>query len=373
MQQSPDAFILGTVQAGHRDEVHVDLAGQADGVLPADPRSADLHPGQASGVTVVGGDAATGEVRLAVTRAQPSQQWQALEEAGRTGAPVEGTVRAEVRGGLLVDVGVPAFMPASQVERAYVRDLAAYLGQVLSVRVLQCDRARHRIIVSRRALLDEEQHRRRDALWAELAEGQIREGVVKSLTDFGAFIDLGGVDGLLHVSAISWDRVEHPADVLSVGESVRVRILRLDRANQKVSLGRKQVDPDPWAAAVERYAAGNVVDGRVTRLCPFGAFVHLEAGIDGLIHISELADRPVRDPAEVVRVGEDVAVVVVRIAPDEHRLALSLRRLPSNAGAGAPEERAAAPTDGDALGAASEALRRGASAPEDGAASSETG
>lgn len=322
--------VTGTVLAVHRDEVLMDVGAKADGVLALpEAEAAGLSPGDRVQVRITGFDPETGAPRLARSSAPDPAVLQRIEDAQREGTALEGVVREQVKGGLVLDVGMRAFMPASQVERGYVADLAPYVGQTLRAKLLEFDRARNKVILSRRALLEEEARQRREAIWAELEEGQIREGVVKGLTDFGAFIDLGGVDGLLHVSAMSWDRVERPGDVVQVGQPIRVRVLRLDRERQKISLGLKQVDPDPWSTAPERYPVGSVVEGRVMRLCSFGAFVQLQPGLDGLIHLSQLSEERVREPGEVVQEGQTVRVRVLRVSPAERRISLSLREAPA--------------------------------------------
>jgi ribosomal protein S1 len=331
------ATVEGTVTAVAADHALVDVGAKSDGVLALSEAvlaegqalAQALAPGQKILVTVIGFDAGTGGPRLSQRRAAIAAAWRRVEQAHRDGAPIDAPVREVVKGGLVCDIGVRGFMPASQVERGPVADLSAYVGQTLQAKVLECDRTRNKAILSRRALLEADHRRRRDDLWTELAEGQIRRGVVKALADFGAFIDLGGVDGLLHVSAMSWGRVERPADLLAVGQSLDVKILRVDREHEKVSLGLKQVAPDPWSEAEARYPVGAVVQGKVMRLCPFGAFVQLEPGVDGLVHISQLADQRVRDPGEVVHEGEVVAVKVLRVAPEERRISLSLREAQS--------------------------------------------
>ncbi len=365
--------VSGTVLAVHRDEALIDVGAKVDGLLPLPTAGVpDPVSGQVLTVTVVGFDSESGAPRLARRHAAADAAWQAVAEAERSGMPIEGTVREQVKGGLVLDVGVRAFMPASQVERGYVADLAPYVGQTLRVRVLEYDRGRAKVILSRRAVLEEEARQRREQVWSELEEGQIREGVVKGLTDFGAFIDLGGVDGLLHVSAMSWERVERPSDILSIGDPVRVRVVRLDREKQKISLGLKQVEPDPWAGAAERYPVGTVVQGRVMRLCSFGAFVQLQPGVDGLIHISQLSDQRVNDPGEVVREGDIVHTTVLRVSPAERRISLSLRGtapLPARPAAAetAPAGPPSAPvTLGDMVGEVGALLRQEFSGPNPG-------
>ena len=329
----PGAIVEGTVTAVDAEQALVDVGGKADGILSARemllaegqlPNQA-LSPGQRVTVSVVGFDPEAGAPRLSQRRALVASAWRAVEQAHGSGHALSGEVREVVKGGLVLDLGVRAFLPASQVDRGPVGDLAPYVGQTLTVRVIEVDRGKNRLVVSRRALLDEERRQRQEAVWAEIAEGQVREGTVKALTDFGAFVDLGGVDGLLHISAMSWGRIGHPSELLAPGQGVRVMVLKVDREGQKVSLGLKQVAPDPWSLVAERYAVGALVKGRVARLSPFGAFVQLEPGVDGLVHISQLADRHVRDPREVVQEGQEITVKVLRVSPEERRISLSLR------------------------------------------------
>jgi len=364
-------IVSGTVVAVSQTEALVDVGGKADGLLPAgewsDPQGGDMHAGQTVTVAVTGFDRESGAPRLSQRRAADGEAWDRIEQAHRDRTAVEGPVREQVKGGLVLDIGLRAFMPASQVERGYVADLVPYVGQTLRAHVLELDRTRGKVILSRRALLEGEARQRREQVWAELEEGQIRDGVVKGLTDFGAFIDLGGVDGLLHVSAMSWQRVDRPADMVSIGDPLRVRILKLDRLKQKISLGLKQVEPDPWIDAAERYPVGAVVEGQVTRLCSFGAFVQLQAGLDGLIHISQMSAERVAEPGDVVHEGQAVAVTVLRVAPAERRISLSLRppsaapaaQRPSRAGAGTPARRGDPVTVGEVVGNLGRLLQQG--------------
>ncbi len=329
------SVVDGTVVAVDADQLLVDIGGKSDGVVPLaeavvppGKALADVFsPGQRLPVTVVGYDAQEGTPRLSQRRAAEAAVWRRLESVFHSGEAIEATVAEAVKGGLVLDLGVRAFMPASHLERGHVADLAPYVGRVLPCRIIELDRARGKAIVSRKSLLEEEARQRKEHLWGALEEGQACQGVVKSLTDFGAFIDLGGVDGLLHVSAMAWGRVDHPSEVLAVGDPVTVKVLKLDRERGKISLGLKQLLPDPWLRALERYPVGSVVEGRVARLASFGAFVQLEPGVDGLVHVSQMADHHVRDPREVVSEGERVRARVIRVVPEEHRISLSLREL----------------------------------------------
>ncbi|MDI3317389.1 MAG: 30S ribosomal protein S1 [Bacillota bacterium] len=262
---------------------------------------------------------------LSQKRARARQAWKKLQEEYESGTVIEAKVTEQVKGGLVLDVGVRAFMPASHVERGYVNDLSPYVGQTLRAKVIELDRNKNRVILSRKVVLEEEYQRAREETWSRLEEGQVVRGVVKGLTDFGAFIDLGGVDGLLHISEMGWGRVKHASDVLSVGDEVDVKVLRLDRERERISLGLKELLPDPWANVELKYPIGSVVDGTVVRIASFGAFVELEPGVEGLVHISQLADHHVNDPREVVAEGEQVKVKVLRVQPDERRISLSIR------------------------------------------------
>lgn len=329
----PGQTVEGMVVQIGDDHLLVDVGYKSEGVVPLS--EASLLPGQTLGsafsvgqkvpLVVIGMDN-EGTLRLSHRRAREREAWRTLEQAQARGDVLEATVIEAVKGGLLLDLGVRAFMPASQVERGYVADLGAYVGRKLRFRIIEFNRGNRRVVVSQRVVLEEEAARQKEKVWAELAEGQVRRGVVKGLTDFGAFIDLGGVDGLLHVSEMSWGRVNHPSDVLSVGDEVQVKILKLDKEKEKISLGLKQVTPNPWDSVEERYQPGKVIQGRVVRIVPFGAFVELEPGVEGLVHISQLADRHVADPREVVQEGDTVSVRVLRASREERRISLSMRQ-----------------------------------------------
>lgn len=326
-------IVEGTVVRIEDDHLLVDVGYKSDGTIPlaevrlqSDQTLRDAFTvGQRIAVTVLDVDGQDGGVVLSHRRAVEAQSWKRLEEAHRSGEVITAPVTDQVKGGLVIDVGLRGFMPASQVERGYVNDLAVYVGHPIRAKVIEIDHGKNRVILSQKAVLEDEHQRMRDRTWADLAEGQVRRGVVKGLTDFGAFVDLGGVDGLLHVSEMAWGRVDHPSDVLNVGDEINVKILRLDQEKEKISLGLKQVLPDPWETAEQRYPVDAIVDGKVMRLAPFGAFVQLEPGVEGLVHISQLADYHVGEPSEVVHEGQPVRVKILRVAPLERRISLSLR------------------------------------------------
>ncbi|HHX51043.1 MAG TPA: 30S ribosomal protein S1, partial [Clostridia bacterium] len=262
---------------------------------------------------------------LSKKRADRQLAWEILENSLATGEELRAPVIEVVKGGLLVDVGVRGFVPASLVERGYVEDLNQYLGKELRLRVIELDRGKNKAVLSQKAILDEEYELLKQKTWSTLEVDQVLKGIVRRLTNFGAFVDIGGIDGLLHVSELSWGRVEHPRDVLSEGEEIEVKVLGVDREAEKVSLGLKQLLPNPWDTAEERYAVGSIVEGKVLRIAPFGAFVEVEPGIEGLVHISQLADYHVAKTEDVVSVGETIPVKVLSVDQVAHRMSLSLR------------------------------------------------
>lgn len=327
-------IVTGRVVQVTPDQVLVDVGYKSEGTIskhelthrPIESCEQVVRPGDEIRVMVLSVDAhGEGQLRLSKRRADELEAWRNVEAWFKGDEIVEAQVVRAVKGGLEVDLGLRAFLPASQVERGYVNDLSKYVGRIIRVKIIELDRHKNRVILSRKKVLEEERERARQAFWGSVAEGQIRTGTVKSLTDFGAFIDLGGVDGLLHVSEMSYGRVKHPSEVLQEGQEIKVKVLRLDREKGKVSLGLKQVLPDPWETVAEKYPEGAIVEGRVARLASFGAFVELEPGVDGLIHISQLANWRVASPDEVVHPGQPVLVRVTQVNPEGRRISLSLR------------------------------------------------
>jgi 4-hydroxy-3-methylbut-2-enyl diphosphate reductase len=277
-------------------------------------------------VYVLSVDSNEGGLRLSKRKADEEIAWKKLEQAYLEQGVVEAPVAQEVKGGLVVDVGVRGFVPASQVERGYVNDLSKYVGQTLRMKVLELDRSKNRVILSQRVVLEEEHERLCKETWETIAEGQVRTGIVKGITDFGVFVDLGGVDGLLHISELSWGRVNHPSEVVREGQELEVKVLKVDRERGRISLGRKQVLPDPWDNVEEKYPVGAVIKGEVTRTAPFGAFVQVELGVEGLVHISEISQQHIAKPEDVVNSGDTVMVKVLRTRPEERKISLSIRQ-----------------------------------------------
>lgn len=331
----PGEIIKGIVVKVFDDEVLVDVGGKTEGVIPlrecscchlTSPRNY-IREGEVLDLYVIKTEDAEGRMILSKRRADAIKAWDILRVAYEKKEPVEGLVTDVVKGGLLLDLGVAAFMPASHVAKERVEDLRQFIGQRLKGFILELDPRRNKVVVSRRAWLEEEEKRRREELLRTLQEGEVRRGVVRRITDFGAFVDIGGIDGLLHVKDMAWYRVENPADVVREGQEIDVLVLNVNREEGKVALGLKQLYPNPWSQVAEKYPVGSVVRGKVVRLAPFGAFVELEPGVDGLVHISQLSDRRVVKPEEVVTPGQEVLVKVIGVNGRDKKISLSMREV----------------------------------------------
>jgi small subunit ribosomal protein S1 len=314
----------GKVFRVHGPDVFVDLpGGRSQGVLPLE-QFPDGPPavGTEVEVTIEGFDNANGLLLLSRKGAAMEADWDSVAQ----GMTVEARVTATNKGGLSVDVnGIRGFMPVSQIDLYRVEDLEQYVNQRLLCLVTEVNRDERNLVVSRRALLEKEREENRERLWNELAEGQVRQGVVRSVRDFGAFVDLGGVDGLLHVSEMSWARVKDANEIVQPGQTIKVIVLKIDHERRKVGLGLKQLTASPWDNVQTKYPPGAIVTGRVTRLMDFGAFVELEPAVEGLIHVSELAPQRVRRVQDVVREGQEVRVAVLSVDPGQRRISLSLK------------------------------------------------
>jgi small subunit ribosomal protein S1 len=319
----------GTVVAVTADAVLLDIGFKSEGILPlADfqAKGENVKPGDRLAVSVKGRDV-DGYYELSRTRISRPKDWTALEKAFTEKATIVGTVTGVVKGGVSVDVGVRAFMPASRSATRAAAELEKLVGQEIRCRITKLDVTEEDVVVDRRALAEEEEHAGKERRFAEVNEGDIVHGTVRSLTDYGAFVDLGGADGLLHISDIAWTRVNKPEDVLTVGQEVEARVLKVDTAKQRISLGMKQLRPHPWDAVPEKYKVGDRVRGAVTRIADFGAFVELEPGVEGLIHVSEMSwAKKVRIPGDLVKSGDIVEVVILGIKPEERRMSLGLKQ-----------------------------------------------
>ena len=316
-----------TVVAVQSESVILDIGYKSEGILPLDAFCGEpLAPGDKYPVTVRG-RTPEGYYELSRARIARPTNWSALERAFVDQTPIEGTVTAVVKGGLSVDVGVRAFMPASRSGARDTGEMEKLVGQEIRCRISKLDVRDEDVVVDRRAILEEEQRSAQARRYSELKEGDTVSGTVRSIADYGAFVDLGGIDGLLHVAEMSWSRVKHPSDVVSVGDQVEARVLKIDHEKRRVSLGLKQLQPQPWDAAPDKYRVGERVRGLVSRVTDFGAFVELEAGVEGLIHISEMSwSRKVRKPEDVVKPGDSVEAVILGVNAAERRISLGLKQ-----------------------------------------------
>ncbi len=270
-------------------------------------------------------------VLLSKDKAANIKVWEAIKTSYDDEGTVKGTITNRVKGGFSVDIGVPAFLPGSQADLRPIRNLDEMVGKEFDFKILKYNRKRSNIVLSRRAILEKELEKKRSETLATIAEGKVVDGVVKNITEYGVFVDLGGLDGLLHITDISWGRVKHPSELFSIGDPITVKILNLDLENERVSLGMKQLNEDPWTTAAEKYAVGSRVTGKVVSLTDYGAFVELEEGIEGLIHVSEMSwTRKIRHPSKVVSVGEAVEAVVLDIKPDSRRISLGMKQVVPN-------------------------------------------
>jgi len=327
-------LIEGTVVKIDRDEVLLDVGYKTEGVIPSRELSI-RHDADPSEIVAVGDSVEAlvlqkedkeGRLILSKKRAQYERAWGDVEKVKEADGVVTGVVIEVVKGGLIVDIGLRGFLPASLIELRRVRDLAPYLGQKVEAKILELDKNRNNVVLSRRALLEESQSASRSTFLADLAKGQIRTGVVSSIVNFGAFIDLGGVDGLVHVSELSWKHIEHASEVVEIGQEVTVEVLEVDQDRERVSLSLKATQEDPWQVFARTHAIGQYAPGKVTKLVPFGAFVRVADGIEGLVHISELSSKHIDLAEQVVSVNQDVFVKVIDIDLDRRRISLSLKQ-----------------------------------------------
>ncbi len=327
-------IVNGTIVKVDRDEVLLDIGYKTEGVIPSRELSIkhDVDPnevvsvGESVEALVLQKEDKEGRLILSKKRAQYERAWGDIEKVKAEDGVVEGTVIEVVKGGLIIDIGLRGFLPASLVEMRRVRDLDPYIGQKLEAKIIELDKNRNNVVLSRRAWLEQTQSAVRQKFLDELAKGQIRKGVISSIVNFGAFVDLGGVDGLVHVSELSWKHIDHPNEVVQVGDEVTVEVLDVDLERERVSLSLKATQEDPWQHFARTHQMGQIVPGKVTKLVPFGAFVRVEEGIEGLVHISELAERHVEIPEQVVQIGDAVMVKIIDIDLERRRISLSLKQ-----------------------------------------------
>ncbi len=324
--------VQGTVVQVNSDSVIVDVGGKSEGVISASEFAGEdgeinIKVGDTFDVMIESTENDSGLISLSKEKADRQKVWATLEE----GAVVEGKIVSRIKGGLTVDIGVHAFLPGSQVDLRPVRNLDKLIGESYQFKIIKLNKRRGNIVLSRRVLLEEERASQREVTLKELEEGKVMEGVVKNLTDYGAFIDLGGIDGLLHITDMSWGRVNHPSDILAVGDKINVKVLKYDQEKERVSLGLKQITPDPWLAVADKYAIGAKVKGKVVSLTDYGAFVELEEGVEGLIHVSEMSwTKRIKHPNKILNIGDEVESVVLAVDTENRRISLGLKQVEPN-------------------------------------------
>jgi small subunit ribosomal protein S1 len=333
---SEETVVTGTVVKITDKHIVVDIGLKSEGLIPLDQvvdhtGTPKFQVGDQVEVVVEREEQEGGGYLVSHEKALRHKVWDKLEEAANTKVPVKGMVVSRVKGGLTVDIGIKAFLPGSQVEVRPVRNLDAYIGQEIEVRVIKLNKKRGNVVISRKEILEEEQNAKKEVTLANLEEGAVFTGVVKNLTDYGAFVDMGGLDGLLHITDMSWGRLTHPRDLVNVGDEIQVKVLKFDKEKQRVSLGFKQLTPDPWLDAVERYPIGAHVRGRVLSVTDYGAFVELEQGIEGLVHVSEMTwSKRMKHPSKMVKPGDEVEVIILQVNPNDRRISLGMKQLQDN-------------------------------------------
>jgi small subunit ribosomal protein S1 len=327
--------VTGKVVRIDKDEVLVDIGYKSEGVIPANELSIrksanpedEVELGEEVDALVLTKEDQDGRLIMSKKRARFEKAWRRIEAAAESGEPVHGSVIEVVKGGLIIDLGVRGFLPASLVDIRRVQNLDEFLGQTIECKVIELNRSRNNVVLSRRAVLEEERKEVRQQILDRLQPGQVVEGTISNILDFGAFVDLDGIDGLIHISELSWSHVNHPSEILSIGDVVPVKVLDIDRDRQRISLGLKQTQEDPWQRVVDTYNLGDELEGKVTKVVSFGAFVEILDGVEGLVHISELANHHVENPREVVNQGDVIRVKILEIDSERRRLSLSAKRV----------------------------------------------
>jgi small subunit ribosomal protein S1 len=329
----PNRILKAKVVSIAGNEVILDVGLKSEGIVSLDewddPSSVDA--GDEVEVLVEDVEPETGMIVLSKRRADRIVNWRRIVETTHEGDNCKGRVLRKIKGGLLVDIGVPVFLPASQVDIRRPADVGEYVGREIEAKILKIDKERRNIVISRRKLIEEERARAKAALMAEIAVGQLRKGIVKNIADFGAFVDLGGIDGLLHITDMSWDRIEHPSQMVKVDQELEIKILSIDRDREKIALGLKQKEVNPWERVAERYVVGARVRGEVVNIMNYGAFVKLEPGVEGLVHISEMSwTRRINHPSEILNVGDQIDVMVLEVSKDKQEISLGLKQTEIN-------------------------------------------
>ncbi len=330
-----EVVVTGTVIKVTDKHVVIDIGLKSEGLIPIDQvlDANGVSKFQAGDTVevVVEREESEGGYLVSYDKAMRHKVWDTLEKASIDKTPVKGMVLSRVKGGLTVDIGIKAFLPGSQVEVRPVRNLDGYIGTEIEVRVIKLNKKRGNVVISRKEMLEEDQNAKKSVTLATLEEGSVLTGVVKNLTDYGAFVDMGGLDGLLHITDMSWGRLTHPRDLVNVGDEIQVKVLKFDKDKQRVSLGFKQLTPDPWLDATERYPVGAQVRGRVLSVTDYGAFVELEQGIEGLVHVSEMTwSKRMKHPSKMVKPGDEVDTIILSVNPNDRRISLGMKQLQDN-------------------------------------------
>jgi small subunit ribosomal protein S1 len=327
-------IVRGRVVHIGRDSVLVDVGYKSEGMIDLDEfpdQGRHLRVGEEVDVLLEEKEDSEGQVILSKEKANRIKIWDDISKKHDNNDVVDGVVVARIKGGLTVDIGLKAFLPGSQIDLRPVRNLDKLIGERLQMRIIKLNKRRGNIVLSRRVLLEEERQRAKEKTLASLAEGQIIEGVVKNITEYGAFIDLGGIDGLLHITDMSWGRVSHPSELFAIGDKVRVMVLKFDQEHERVSLGLKQMTPDPWMDVAEKYPETSRVSGKVVSITDYGAFVELEEGIEGLVHVSQMSwARRTRHPSKIVNIGDTIEAVVLSVDKDKKRISLGMKQIEPN-------------------------------------------
>ncbi len=327
------AILDGIIVGFAGDDAVVEVGLKSEGMVPKDEwdTPADLRVGDSVKVLLEKIDGEGGQIQISKRKADRQLNWQRLIDTTREGDVVEGKVTRKIKGGLLVDIGVPVFLPASQVDVRRPAEIGEYIGRTIRASVLKIDTERKNIVISRRKLIEEERESAKKRLMETLKEGEVVNGEVKNIADFGAFIDLGGIDGLLHITDMSWGRINHPSEILKIGQKLEVKILNIDREKEKIALGLKQKEASPWEEIEQKYPVGSRIRGKVVNLMSYGAFVRLEDGIEGLVHISEMSwTRRISHPSEIVQANDEVDVVVLEIDKNKQEISLGMKQIEVN-------------------------------------------
>jgi len=326
-------IVTGKIYGIRSDYVVVDIGYKSEGLIPLSEFESEtsLQAGDSVDVLLERMEDRDGMVCISKEKADKLKNWERIISEYQEGDTIRGVISHRVKGGMMVDIGLSAFLPASQIDIQYIKDKDALIGQEHDFKIIKINERRRNIVLSRRELLEEARKEAREKLLAEIKEGDLRKGAVKNITDFGVFIDLGGLDGLLHITDMSWGRISHPSELLAVGDEVEVKILKYDKDRQRVSLGLKQKSPNPWESVGEKYPPGMKCQGRVVNIMPYGAFIELEDGVEGLCHISELSwTRKINHPTEILAIGDVVEIVILRSQPEEEKISLGIKQLEAN-------------------------------------------